>query len=279
MQSEFDYTSDPLHERRERVFLILAGLFLGTMTMLNILGISHFVNLSGPFQALGYDATVWVAVGVLPYPVTFLCTDLISEFYGRKRASNVVWMGVLLNFWIVFVFWLGASLPPGRPPADAEPNQQAFFLIRDLAMAAVAASIIAFVIAQFIDVYLYHFWKRLTKGRALWLRNNGSTMVSQLVDTTAVILITHYYAKGLPVDQDQPIAPQLVRFIRDGYLYKLAFALFDTALIYPLVYFLKGYLQIDPRAKGRGPDQDGLERVSTVDSPVLDSEAHSTSAR
>ena len=81
--------SPELHERRERVFLILAGLFLGTLAMLNILGITRFIDLS--FDLWGMTIPFQVAVGVLPYPVTFLCTDFISELYGQKRANFVGW--------------------------------------------------------------------------------------------------------------------------------------------------------------------------------------------
>jgi len=105
---------------------------------------------------------------------------------------------------------------------------------------------IAYMAAQFCDVYVFHFWKRVTKGRLLWVRNNGSTMISQLVDTTAVILITHYYAHALPVDPAQPLARQLALFILTGYAFKFVIALFDTIPFYIGVHYLKEYLQLDP---------------------------------
>ena len=81
--------------RRERVFLILSGIFLCAMTMLNLLGITRFIEL-GPWT---------LAVGVLPYPITFLCTDLVSELYGRRRANFLVTFGLCLNFFILgFMF-------------------------------------------------------------------------------------------------------------------------------------------------------------------------------
>ena len=80
-----------LNERRERVFIVLAGFFLCAMTLLNVVGITRFIQL-GPMA---------LAVGVLPYPLTFLCTDLISELYGRKRANFLVWVGFTLNFFIL----------------------------------------------------------------------------------------------------------------------------------------------------------------------------------
>ncbi|HEB88380.1 MAG TPA: VUT family protein [Deltaproteobacteria bacterium] len=240
-----------LHARRERVYLVLAGLFLGSMTMLNILGISRFLDFS--FEIAGTRIPMMVAVGVLPYPVTFLCTDFISELYGRKRANHLVWVGLGLNLWVVAFLWIGGIAPPpvpidpatGLPPTDA--YDYAFFRIRFLTMGAVTASMIAYMAAQFCDVALFHFWKGLTKGRHLWLRNNGSTLVSQFVDTFSVITITHFYAKGLPVDPEAPIWPQLWFFIASGYLFKFVVALLDTIPFYLGVHHLGRYLEIDPR--------------------------------
>ena len=249
-----------LRERRERVFLLLAGIFLGTLAMLNILGISRFIALASftPGQPGSWTWGQWgevpfaLAVGVLPYPVTFLCTDLISEFYGRRRANFLVLVGLILNLWVVFILWVGGILPV-VPAMDAVTNlpdpadpQYAFFAIRHMAFGAVLASMAAYLVAQFVDVQLFHYWKKLTHGKALWLRNNASTVVSQLVDTVAVILITHYYAGALPVVEDRPIGGQLMVFIATGYAFKLVAALIDTPLVYAAVAMLKPYLRIDP---------------------------------
>jgi uncharacterized integral membrane protein (TIGR00697 family) len=248
-----------LHARRERVYLVLAGLFLGSMTMLNILGTSRFVDLS--FEIAGFRIPMALAIGVLPYPVTFLCTDFISELYGQKRANFLVWVGLLLNFWVVAFLWLGGALPPvpvldastGLPPTDA--YDFAFYRIRFLTMGAVVGSMIAYLAAQLCDVSLFHFWKRLTGGRHLWLRNNGSTLISQFVDTFAVITITHFYAKGIPIDSNAAIWPQLWVFIASGYIFKLVIALLDTLPFYIGVHYLSRYLEIDPNAEhGQGDD-------------------------
>ena len=248
-----------LHARRERVYLVLAGLFLGSMTMLNILGTSRFVDLS--FEIAGVQIPMALAIGVLPYPVTFLCTDFISELYGQKRANFLVWVGLLLNAWVVLFLWLGGVLPPvltldaatGLPPTDA--YDFAFFRIRYLTMGAVVGSMIAYLAAQLCDVSLFHFWKRLTNGRHLWLRNNGSTLVSQFVDTFCVITITHFYAKGLPIDPTTAIWPQLWVFIASGYVFKLTIALADTLPFYVGVHYLSRFLEIDANAEhGRGEE-------------------------
>ncbi len=245
-----------IHARRERVFLVLAGLFLGSMTMLNILGVSRFIDLS--FEVGGMRIPMALAVGVLPYPITFLCTDFISELYGRARASAVVWVGLMLNLWVAGFLWLGGALPPaveldpvtGLPPSDA--YDFAFYRIRMLTMGAVVASMVAYLAAQLCDVFLFHFWKRLTRGRHLWLRNNGSTVVSQFVDTFAVITITHFYAKGLPIDPDRELWSQLWVYIGSGYVFKVVVALLDTGPFYLGVHYLSRWLGIDPSAEHVG---------------------------
>lgn len=244
----YAYLNPELHERRERVFLVLAGLFIGSMTMLNILGVSRFLDLS--FEIFGVTIPMPLAVGVLPYPITFLCTDFISELYGRARANQVVWVGLMLNLFVVGFLWLGGSLPPdpglidGQLP-DTTAYDFAFFRIRQLTLGAVAASMVAYLAAQLCDVQLFHFWKRLTGGRHLWLRNNGSTLVSQAVDSVCVITITHFWARGLPIDVAMPIWPQLWVFIAAGYAFKVVIALLDTIPFYLGTAWLGRYLQID----------------------------------
>ena len=105
---------------------------------------------------------------------------------------------------------------------------------------------IAYLAAQLIDVQLFHFWKRLTHGRHLWLRNNGSTLVSQFVDSFAVITVTHYWANGLPLDATAAVWPQLWVFILSGYVFKLVIALLDTLPFYLGVAWLSRYLEINP---------------------------------
>lgn len=246
-----------IHERRQRVFLLLSGLFLGTLAMLNILGVSRFLDMS--FTIFGVQVPMPLAVGVLPYPVTFLCTDFLSELYGHRRANQVVWMGLILNLWVMAILWLGGILPGFEPPGKELTGP--FFAIRKLAFGAVTASMIAYLIAQFVDVQLFHFWKRLTKGKHLWLRNNGSTLISQLVDTVAVILITHYYAGALPIKAGEPLGDQLLTFILAGYSFKLATALLDTLPFYWGAHRLARYLRLPP------PDSD-LSVASTPKTPT-----------
>lgn len=247
------------HRRREWVFLLLVGIFLGSLTMLNILGVSRFIDLSH-FIGLDSDSDIRfiIAVGVLPYPITFLCTDIISEIFGRKRANMVVWIGLILNLWVLFIVWIGGwleepsnMLPSGGLPLEiidgkpTAPHGYAFYEIRTLTFGATIASMIAYISAQFIDVQIFHFLKSKTKGKQLWLRNNVSTIVSQMVDSVAVILITHFYAHALPMEDSSNLWGVLWMFILSSYLFKFFFALVDTFPIYISVRFLRKYLKIE----------------------------------
>jgi hypothetical protein len=256
------HVTPALHERRERFFLFLAGVFIGTLAMLNIIGITKFLVLfsipwpewlspewlgcihrDAPTTAMGttwYRFNVEVAAGVLPYPITFLCTDFISEFYGRRRANFVVLVGFIVNLFVLFTLWAANTIPSIQP----QPEWQVGLLeiIYSTTSKAVMASMIAYLTAQFIDVYIFHFWKRLTKGKHLWLRNNGSTMVSQFVDTVAVTLITF----GAAWKAGDIAGNRLIGFIVGGYSYKLLIAALDTIPFYIGVKHLGPWLQIDP---------------------------------
>lgn len=250
--------SSEIQRRRELIFLILSGLFLGSLAMLNILGVSRFIDLS---HWIGISDTSSVrfslAVGVLPYPITFLCTDLISEIYGRKRANRVVWVGFFLNLWILLILWLGGELNPPDGLVNGEllpqiqdgeavvPYGYSFYEIRKMTFGATFASMIAYLSAQFVDVQLFHFLKKKTQGKMLWLRNNVSTLVSQLVDSIAVILITYFYANALPLNDLSSVESQLFYFILSGYLFKVFCALFDTLPMYWLTKKIRSYLQVE----------------------------------
>ena len=238
-------------DRRERVFLILAGTFLCAMTLLNVIGITRFIQL-GPMA---------LAVGVLPYPLTFLCTDLICELYGKTRANFLVTVGLGLNFLILFVLFLGNAIPAvpheNMPPWQilqlaqpvALPNGDIvetsvglYQLIYATTSGAVFASMLAYIAAQYCDVQLFHFWKRVTKGKYLWVRNNFSTLMSQMVDSVMVIAVTF----GAAFMRGDMAFKTLLILIGSNYLFKASVALLDTGPFYLGVHYLRKYLHLAP---------------------------------
>ncbi len=245
-----DKVDKQIERRREIVFIILSGFFLGTLAILNILGISRQIDLS--FRLFGLTVPFIVFVGVLPYPITFLCTDFISELYGKKRANTVVWVGLLLNIWVLFIMWLGGSLPPHPElidnglPSIEDPNRT-FFQIRQWTFGATIASMIAYLTAQFVDVHVFHLIRRATRGKMLWLRNNGSTLTSQMVDSISVVTMTYLYAKSaIHIQPGETIIHGLIILILSNYVFKLVAALFDTVPFYIGTRYLSRYLRIDP---------------------------------
>lgn len=233
--------------RRDVLFLSLCAVFLTALVMGNIIGTTKFVTLftlTVPDWALGLvpelvrDGNRYamvIPVGLLAFPVTFLATDLVSELFGRKRAQLLVWVGFFMNIFMIVVMSINAWLPDAFGVSgglELFDGVYAFFIGNTI------ASMLAYLTAQSIDVRLFHFWKNLTKGKHLWLRNNASTMVSQLVDTVAIMSIL-YFAGNL--GESVTGFGALLILIINAYLFKFFAALFDTPLFYAAVRFLKHY--------------------------------------
>ena len=207
----------------EVFYTFLAGIFLTSLTLGNVVGITKFVDLG------------WfiIPAGLLAYPFTFLATDLISELYGRQRAQALVWVGFGMNCFMLFLMWFGNTLPDASGVSGATPT---FEKVYAFMKPNVVASMIAYLVAQSVDVQLFHFWKTLTDGRHLWLRNNGSTMCSQIVDTLLISSIL-YASGGLGPEIDS--VAKLVPLVLSSYAFKFVFALLDTPLFYLGVYALR----------------------------------------
>ena len=214
---------------KEKLFLFLSSIFLTSLVVGNIIGTTKFVNVFG----------LIVPAGTLAYPFTFLATDLICELYGKKRAQVLVWVGFAMNFFMLGLMMLGHYLKDASGVSGATST---FENVYGFMIGNVIASMFAYLVAQSVDVKLFHFWKNLTKGKYLWVRNNLSTVVSQLVDTTAILSVL-YFANNLG-GNIRTIA-DLVNLIIASYLFKYFIALFDTPLFYIGVWGLKDKVSPD----------------------------------
>ena len=165
------------------LYLVLAALFVASLVTCNLIFRKFFF---WTMPGMGY--TFEASVGLLPYPLTFLVTDLISEIFGKKRADDVVKGGLFASvFTLVIITMAGYA-----PATEWSPvNNGEFDHVFGQTVLAVGASMAAYLIAQFLDVRIFHFWKHRTGGRMLWLRNNFSTIPSQFADTI-VVLVLHY---------------------------------------------------------------------------------------
>ncbi|MCZ6795289.1 MAG: queuosine precursor transporter [Planctomycetota bacterium] len=245
-------------ERREKIFFVLASVFVSSLVMANIIGITKFFEFRVPL----WGHTVMVPVGILPYPVTFLATDLISELYGRKRASYVVLVGFLMNLFLIGVCGLGEVMSVSevwRSTLSEAWHEDVYPLVWGYIWIGVQGSMAAYLVAQLVDVQLFHIWKKLTRGKHFWLRNNASTMCSQFIDTTIITLyVFGARAQEGELQAGSPFGDGMVSgytallvFIFNAYLFKLFFAAFDT----PFAYLFRSVL----RRHVGGPDP-GEER-------------------
>ena len=168
-----------------KIYLYLAALFITSLVVSNLIFQKFFYWY--PLEMSLFGVRLFeLSVGILPYPITFLITDLISEIYGQKRANEVVIAGIFASFFSIGIL-LVASAAPAIPSSPIDDTT--FTQVFSLSPLAVLASMIAYLSAQFVDIRIYHFWKKLTHGKHLWLRNNFSTFASQIIDSATVILL------------------------------------------------------------------------------------------
>lgn len=214
-----------------KIYLFLASLFIAALITCNIIA-NKFIAID--LWLFGYWKTFVISVGILPYPITFLVTDVLSEIYGRKRTNDVVFAGFGVSLFVLFILWLGHSFPalPNSPVGDDAYNQ-----VFQNSWRVIMASMVAYLSAQFLDVRLFHFWKGVTKGKMLWVRNNFSTITSQFVDTLLVVTIIFIGTESWST---------IGGYVLDGWLFKLLVALADTFFIYLLVWLFKRVFGLQP---------------------------------
>lgn len=211
----------------QRIYLLLGALFITSLVVSNLIFQKFFYWY--PFDVEIFGSKLFeISVGILPYPITFLITDLISEIYGKKRANDIVVVGIFASFFSLLIVSVSSlvSATPWSPVTNTM-----FDTVFGNTILAVFASMMAYLFAQFVDIQIYHFWKRLTKGRHLWLRNNFSTWFSQFVDTFTVV--------GLLCLFDIIAWDKFLGLLFSGFLFKVLVAACDTPFLYLGVYLFR----------------------------------------
>jgi uncharacterized integral membrane protein (TIGR00697 family) len=203
----------------QKIYLILGALFVASLVASNLIFQKFFY-----WDFFGLY-TFEISVGILPYPITFLITDIISEVYGKRKANQIVTIGIFASFFSMLIVFVSGIVPA----TDWSPVSDTLFnKVFGATAIAVLASMLAYLFAQYIDIQLFHFWKRLTKGKHLWLRNNFSTFLSQFVDTFTVLILLCSFGK---------IEWKLFSsLLLSGFLFKVLIAALDTPLLYLAVY-------------------------------------------
>jgi len=204
---------------QEHKVQILLGVFIAALVAGNLLGTKI--------------ANLWVfvaSVGIFMYPVTFLVTDVVEDVFGKEKVKGFVIAGFLATVLVMLFTVLSVLLPP----AARYPSNQAFLEVFSPSIRIMIASLVAFLLAQYHDIWAFNFWKKKTRGRFLWLRNNLSTIVSQFIDTTLFMFIAFYMATSAYT------ADFIFALIVPYYLLKVLVAVCDTPLVYLGVWWLKG---------------------------------------
>jgi len=204
---------------QERKITLLQIIFATTIILANVVGIK-IINVF----------SLNVSMGIWLVPITFLITDILAEVKGKKFVGNLIWSTAIALIFSFFFVKLSIIITPAERFADTNP---AFVTIFQNSARIFIASVIAFIISQFHDIWAFEFWKQKTKGRYLWLRNNLSTIVSQFIDTTIFIFVAFYQ-----------ISPKfdfafMWQLILPYYALKIILALIDTPFVYLGVKWLK----------------------------------------
>lgn len=217
---------------------LLLTVFVSSLLLGNLLG-SKLIEIFG----------IVTSVGLFGYPVTFLITDIVEEVRGKEVTKIFVHAGFLsLCIAVLFVF-----VSTGLPPSPLYPHNEAYNYVFSNSLRLILASMIAFVISQHHDIWAFNFWKQKTNGRYLWLRNNLSTIVSQLLDSIIFMFIAFYRATP------ELGAVQIFYMIMPLWTLKVIFALLDTPFVYLGVRWLASENINDAPSPGESKEADPVK--------------------
>lgn len=220
-------------KKSDILYLVITVLFCVNLVVTNIVSVKLFY--------IPIFSGMALPIGEITYPITFLITDIVSEVWGKARAQLIVLLGLVMNIFMFLMVMIAVYLPPHEswtvPGAmygftNADMYQNAYESVFCVSGVLVFASMVTYLISQMIDIGLFHRLKVLTKGRHLWLRNNGSTMTAQLVDTLVFNIIFLWWGLGLD-------AASCLEIIFLSYCFRFFLALGDTPFFYLGVHFIK----------------------------------------
>ncbi len=238
-----------LKDKATKLFVFMAAFFVANALIAECIGGKLFSleTLLGidihPFSLLGEDGlTYTLTAGVLLWPLEFVMTDIVNEYYGPKAVKRISWIAVSLIAYAFVMFYLAMRVPAeqsfwvGSMQQEGIPNMQsAFSAVLGQGMWIIVGSICAFLISQLVDVWVFHKIKKATGEKSVWLRATGSTMVSQLIDSFIVLFIAFHLGKDWSIQR--VLAIGLV-----NYSYKAVMAVVLTPVIYLVEYFIERYL-------------------------------------
>jgi uncharacterized integral membrane protein (TIGR00697 family) len=221
--------------RREWLFVFLAGFFITNAVTAELIS-NKLIDVPLTFSFFGSELGPFVTVvGVLPWPLVFICTDLINEFYGKKAIRRLSWITAILISYCFIMVTVALAIPANTAISPNTATDFEFTKVFGQSQWVIVGSVCAFMFSQLLDATLFAWIKQKTGNRHIWLRSTGSTVVSQLIDSYIVIYIGFILPGTLPVSAFWEIAPT-------NYFLKLIIAILLTPLIYLGHYTVRRYL-------------------------------------
>lgn len=225
-----------LNERRQWLFIALAGLFVTNAVTAELISNKLIqIPLEGNFfgKKVGPFVTI---IGILPWPFVFLLTDLLNEFYGQKAVRRLSWITAGLIAYCFLIVGLSMSIPAFEIKGSKLATNEAYNLVFGQAQAVIVGSIVAFLVSQILDAYVFDQIKQKTGNRFIWLRSTGSTLLSQLIDSYIVLYIGFVLPGAMSLSTYFEVAPT-------NYLLKILIAILLTPLVYLGHYLVRRYLE------------------------------------
>ena len=221
--------------RREWLFVFLAGFFITNAVTAELIS-NKLIDVPLTFSFFGSELGPFVTVvGVLPWPLVFICTDLINEFYGKKAIRRLSWITAALISYCFIMVTVALAIPANTAISPNTANDFEFTKVFGQSQWVIVGSVFAFMFSQLLDATLFAWIKQKTGNRHIWLRSTGSTVISQLIDSYIVIYIGFILPGTLPISAFWEIAPT-------NYVLKLIIAILLTPLIYLGHYAVRRYL-------------------------------------
>lgn len=224
--------------RREWLFIFLSGLFVTNAVTAELIS-NKLIEIPIRLEWLGWSAGPFVTIiGILPWPVVFLLTDLLNEFYGKAAVRRLSWITAALIAYCFVIVFIALRIPAKEIPGLATDAE--FTAVFGQAPWIIAGSISAFMLSQLLDATLFQRIKSATGNRMIWLRSTGSTVISQLLDSMVVLYIGFVLPGKMSFSQFAEVAPV-------NYVLKLIIALLLTPVIYAGHWAVRRYLGMHSR--------------------------------
>jgi queuosine precursor transporter len=229
--------------RREWMFIVLAGFFITNAITAELIS-NKLIDIPFSFELFGKKFGPFVTiVGILPWPVVFLVTDLINEFYGKEAIRRLSWITSGLIAYCFLIVIITISIPANTLISPDTANDAEYLKVFGQSRWVIVGSITAFLVSQVMDATLFGWIKKRTGNKMIWLRSTGSTVISQLFDSYIVLYIGFILPGTLPISAFWEIAPT-------NYVLKLIVAISLTPIIYLGHFLMRRYLQKDDHQRG-----------------------------